>query len=293
MVKVNIKKQVFPMVFLVLLSIYTISLIVPAVWVALTSLKGKLDFIANPFGLPVKWQFSNYTKVFSEMFVNITVRGGGQRRVLLPELFFNAIFYSLASTIVTTLSHCLTAYVVAKYKFKVGSIIYSTVVITMILPIVGSLPSSLQLMRAIGFYDNVIGIIISKASFTGMNFLIFYAAFRSVSWEYAQAAFIDGASHARVMFNVMIPLVRTTVLALGLITFIGFWNDWQVTMIYMPNFPMAAYALYNFQFNTTNAVSGIPFLMTACIMVMVPILVLFLVFRNKLMGAIAVGGLKG
>lgn len=95
------------------------------------------------------------------------------------------------------------------------------------------------------------------------------------------------------MFRIMIPLAKTTVLALALITFIGYWNDWQTSMIYMPNFPTVAYGLYQFQFNTTNATAGVPYLMAACILVMLPVLILFLIFRNKLMGAIAVGGLKG
>ena len=293
MVREKIHKQVFPMFFFVLLCLYMVSLIVPAVWVLLTSLKGRLDFIANPFGLPQKWKFSNYIDVFGAMSVSVSAKDGSTVEMLLPRLFFNAIVFAVLSTIVTTLSHCVTAYVVAKYRFRFGRILYATVIVTMILPIVGNLPSMLQLMNAIGFYDNLFGLIIMKASFTGTNFLIFYATFRSISWEYAEAAFIDGASHAHVMFRIMIPLAKTTVLALALITFIGYWNDWQTTMIYMPNFPTAAYALYNFQFNTDNATAGVPYLMTACIMVMVPVLVLFLIFRNKLMGAIAVGGLKG
>lgn len=293
MVREKIHKQFFPMAFFVLLCLYTITLIVPAIWVLLTSLKGRLDFIANPFGLPREWRFSNYWDVFGELSVSVTGRNGSPTEVLLPRLFFNALVYSLASTIVTTLSHCVTAYVVAKYRFRFGRILYATVIVTMILPIVGNLPSMLQLMNAIGFYDNLFGLVIMKASFTGTNFLIFYATFRSISWEYAEAAFIDGASHAHVMFRIMIPLAKTTVLALALITFIGYWNDWQTSMIYMPNFPTVAYGLYQFQFNTTNATAGVPYLMAACILVMLPVLILFLIFRNKLMGAIAVGGLKG
>ena len=76
-------------------------------------------------------------------------------------------------------------------------------------------------------------------------------------------------------------------------TLIGIWNDWQTSMIYLPSFPMAAYGLYAFQFSNVNAVSGTNYLMAACALVVLPILLLFIAFRNKLMGAVAVGGLKG
>lgn len=292
MARNKISKQIFPMVFFILLILYTITMVIPVIWVILTSLKGKLDFLANPFGLPKQWKFDNYIKVFDQLYVSVSTPTGS-KKVLLPRLFLNAFIWSISSTVVTTTSHCLTAYVVAKYDFRFGKLLYSIVIITMILPIVGNLPAMMDLMRTIGFYDNIFGLIIMKASFTGTNFLIFYAAFKAISWGYAEAAFIDGASHVHVMMKIMIPLAKTTVMALALITFIGYWNDWQISMIYTPSFPVAAYALYKFQFNTTNAVSGVPFLMSACLLVMVPILILFLSFKNKLMGAIAVGGLKG
>lgn len=277
---------------------YCLTLIVPFAWVLISSLKTRVDFILNPFGLPGKyhggWEFHNYIDVFKNMFVRVTYSDNrAPRPVYLPEMFLNSFVYSIACTIVTTLAHAVTAYVVAKYKFFFGKILYGIVIVTMIIPIVGNLPSTINLMRAIGFYDNVFGLIIMKASFTGTNFLIFYATFKGISWEYAEAAFIDGAGHARVMFTIMLPLAKVTVLCLALTTFIGLWNDWQTSMIYLPSFPMVAYGLYAFQFNYTNNTSGTNYLMAACALVVLPILILFIAFRNKLMGSLTVGGLKG
>ena len=298
MVKEKISRQPFAILFMVLLILYCLSLVIPFIWVILSSLKTRVDFILNPFGLPGKyhggWEFRNYIDVFEKMFIKVSYSDGrAPRNVYLPEMFLNSLVYAIACTFVTTLSYCVTAYVVAKYKFFFGKVLYSTVIVTMIIPIVGNLPSMINLMSTIGFYDNVLGLVIMKASFTGTNFLIFYATFKGISWEYAEAAFIDGASHVRVMFTIMLPLAKVTILALSLMTFIGIWNDWQTSMIYLPSFPMAAYGLYVFQFSNVNAVSGTNYLMAACALVVLPILLLFIAFRNKLMGAVAVGGLKG
>ena len=88
-------------------------------------------------------------------------------------------------------------------------------IVVMLLPIVGSLASELQMLHTIGAYDNVVFLMFMKGGFLGTNFLIFYATFKGISWEYAEAAFIDGASHARVLFTIMIPLAMTTVTAVS------------------------------------------------------------------------------
>ena len=134
---------------------------------------------------------------------------------------------------------------------------------------------------------------IMKGGFLGSNFLIFYATFKGISWEYAEAAFIDGASHVRVLFTIMIPLAMTSIAAIFLLGFIGNWNNWNVHVIYLPNYPMISYALYYFQNNTINAISNTPCKLAACMIVLAPILVLFLLFRKKLMGNLTIGGLKG
>lgn len=292
MIKQKIHKQIIPMIFFILLIIYTISLIIPLIWTILTSLKSQMDFYLNPFKLPSKPMFENYLLVFKDMYREI-MTPSGPRKVFLIELFFNSILYSVGCTFISILVQSTSAYVCAKYRFKFGRIIHSTVILVMIFPIVGSLPSELQIMRAIGFYDNLIGMWLIKGSFTGLNFLIFYATFKGISWEYAEAAVIDGASHAAIMFKIMLPLAKVTIFSLGILSFITYWNDWQVSVIYLPNTPVAAYALYAFQFNTSNISTGVPFVMAACLMVMLPIFILFMAFKNKLIGSLSMGGLKG
>ena len=292
MIKQKIHKQILPTIAFIVMCLFTITLIVPVVWSIITSFKSNLDFIRNPFGLPKEWHFENFITVFEKMYITLDM-DTGSRPVYLPELFMNSFLWSIASAFTTILSRCLVAYVVAKYDFKLGHVIYSTVIITMILPIVGALPSSLTIMKTMGVYDNFFGLAFIKISFTGSEFLFFYAAFKGISWNYAEAAFIDGAGHAKVMFSIMIPLIMPTIFALGLLNFITHWNEWTATLIYIPSLPVAAYALYKFQNNTGNATSGVPFVMISCMWIILPIVVLFVTFRNKLMGSITMGGLKG
>jgi len=292
MIRQKISKQILPTIALIIMILFTISLTIPVLWAIITSFKSNLDFIRNPFGLPKKWMWKNFITVFEKMYITQDMESGS-RPVYLPELFFNSFIWSIGSAIPTIMSRCMVAYVVAKYDFKFGHILYSTVIITMILPIVGGLPSSLAVMRTTGVYDNFWGLCFIKIGFQGSEFLFFYAAFKGISWNYAEAAFIDGAGHAKVMFSIMIPLIMPTIFALGVMNFISHWNEWTATLIYIPSLPVAAYALYKFQNNTGNATSGVPFVMISCMLIIIPVVILFTAFRNKLMGSITMGGLKG
>ena len=290
MVKRKTLNSVFSITIFAVLILYAISLIVPFVWTFLTSLKARLEYISSPFSLPKKWLFENYVKVFEALSVSIQ----GMREAYLPELFLNGFTYAFISSMIMIFTNCVVGYIVAKYKCLASRAIYLVVIINMILPVVGTLPSELQIMRALHFYDNMLGIFLMKISFGGTNFLIFYAMFRSISWSYAEAAFVDGASHFSVFVRIMLPMAIPTFFALVLMQFITFWNDWQASLIYFPSYPTVAYALYTFQFpGAGNRTTGVPYIMAACILVALPIIIIFLIFKSKIMGTVAVGGLKG
>lgn len=284
-------RDVLAIVGFVLLAIYAISLFAPMIWALLTSLKTREDFYYNKFGLPQQWMFSNYVIAFTKMNITINVPGG--RMVFYTyHMFFNSILYAGGCTVMHILAPAVTAYCVARYKFRFGKILYATVIVTMMLPIVGSLPSELQVARFLGTYDNMVGMWIMKANFLGMNFLVFYAAFKGLSNDYAEAARMDGCSHAGIMFRIMFPLILPTFSTLALLSFIGFWNDYQTPMIYLPNTPTLAYGLFLYQFSTDNEISTKPLQLAGCMIVMLPIFILFVIFRDKLLMNVGIGGLK-
>jgi len=160
----------------------------------------------------------------------------------------------------------------------------------MIIPIIGSLPSEIKMMHNLGLYDSLLGVYIMKGGFTGMDFLVFYAAFKSVPNTYMEAAEIDGAGHFRVMFTIMIPLIKNVCIALYITTFIAMWNDYYTQMLYLPSMPGFAYGLY--RYTAANA-GDPPGYMAIALMISIPIIIVFICFRNKVMGNIAIGGIKG
>ena len=116
--------------------------------------------------------------------------------------------------------------------------------------------------------------------------------FRGIPKDFADAAYIDGASEWQVLFRIMMPMARNTLFTVILLNFIGYWNDYQTPLLYIPSYPTMAYGLYLFSNDTTNALSTVPMKITGCMIMMLPILVLFLFFHKRLIGNLSMGGLK-
>ena len=191
------------------------------------------------------------------------------------------------------LTPCIAAYAVAKYNFKFGKFMYGIVIVTMILPVVGNLPSQIQMAKFTGAYDNLLGVAVMKGHFLGTNFLIFYAAFKSLPNDFKEAAEMDGASQLQVLLQIVLPLVKTTIGAIALLSFITYWNDYTTAMIFLPNMPTIAYGLQYFTSSSLNEASTLPVKIAACTMVIIPIFIVFVIFKDKLIGNMAVGGIKG
>lgn len=285
-------------VLCVILLVYTASLIFPVVWALITSLKSYDEYaiLENVTGLPTLKSFkdivTNYITAWQQGYSYATI-DGQMVYFTIPEQMFNSLVYALGCTITATMTPCLTAYVCARYPFKFSTIIYNVVIIAMIIPFVGTQSSTLEIVRALGMYDTFWGLWIMKANFLGTYFLVFYAQFKMIPATYTEAARIDGASEFYVMRRVILPLAKGTIGTVGILQFIVFWNDYQTPMIYQPSYPTLAYGMYQFSKRTGAILASVPMRVSYMIVVVVPILILFLLLRKKLVGNISMGGIKG
>lgn len=284
--------SVYGLVIGIVLSLYSLTLILVLVWGFLASLKSQDEFFYNSMPWFKEKIDFKYFKALLSFEVNLAADGFGNSYAYLDQMFLNSITYSLGCATVSTLSPLVVAYVASKYPYKMSNVLPKIVLVVMVVPIVGSTTSMLEIVKFLNIYDTYIGSLILKAGFTNLYFLVFYSAFKTLSWEYAEAAFVDGASHFRVMFGIMLPLVGPIVFSVFLIFFVSYWNDWQTLYTYYPSHPTAALGLFYFN-RSPKTSSQETMLLTGCLLVTIPVLILFLIFREKLMGNITMGGIKG
>jgi len=275
--------------FVVLMSYLLISLL-PIMWAIISSFKEKNEFFDDVLGFPSKLPgdhiFSNYVEAYDQLTYMTTK----MQSFTVLQQFGNSLLYVVGCTVAATLTPCVVAYVVARFRYKFLNILYTIVILVMALPVVGSLPSEVQMAKSLGFYQEFWGLWLMKANFLGTYFLVFHAQFTMIPKDYTEAAKVDGASPFRVMAQIIMPLAWSTISTVGVLNFIMFWNDYQTPLIYLETKPVLAVGIFNFYSSyrvTNNAVK-----LAGLIMLTVPIVIVFVIFQNKLMANLSIGGIK-
>ena len=278
--------------FFILLA-WTILLFSLIIWGFFSSLKIRPEFSGigkydntSPLAFPEKWLWSNYKDAFQFIAVPVS-----SYFVRFGEMMLNSLIYAIGCTFCSTVSPMLVAYACAKYEFKLGKVLYMIVLTVLVIPIVGNQASELQMSRLLGLYDNFLGVFFMRAGFTNMYFLIFYEAFNGQSNTYAEAARIDGAGDFTVFFRIAIPLIIPVFVGVAILVFIDAWNNYSVSLIYLPSHPVVTLGLFYMQGNTATKMT-IPILISGAYIVCVPTIVLFVLFRDKIMGNLSIGGIK-
>ena len=161
----------------------------------------------------------------------------------------------------------------------------------MIIPIVGAQSSTINVLQSLGLYDTWIGYAIQHCTCTGMYYFVFYGFYKSLPDSYAEAAEIDGASNWNILVTIVLPLSIKQLGTVWLVQFVALWNDYQVPLMYLPTKPTLAYTVWYLTLGSSR-LGDTPIKVAGAMTLALPILVLFIFLKNKLMGNVSMGGLK-
>ncbi len=288
--KIKEAKWLFIVVGIIIL-FHGASLLLPFLWMMLTSFKGLLDYSDSFLGLPVKWHFENYISIFEILKVEV-IRNGQFYEYNVFNMLGNSLILATFKSFFSLLSVVLCSYCVAKYEFKLRKILFNINIFVMVIPIVGSLATTLTVYRQFGIYNNFLMYIIFPGGPFGFNFLLLYGAFKAIPNSYSEAVFIDGGGHLTVFLRVILPMMLPTLSALYVLSFIGLWNDYSASLIYLPSVPTLAYGLYLFQYDSAKYGASLPEILAGFAICSIPSVVLFCSFQKVITRSLAVGGLK-
>ena len=282
------EKVLYAIVFIIFLA-YAVSLLFPLFWLLVNSLQDRTIYELNQmygegFAFPTSLHWENYSYAFTQLSYN-----GAN----IFMMFFNSIWYTLAWVLGGVLMSAFTGYALAKYRFKARGLMYGAIIFTMTVPTVGTTGAMFNLVyNVLHLYDSPLYVILKHLCGTGLNFLVMYGFFKNVSWSYAEAAFMDGAGHARVFFSIMLPMALPATVTLCILAGISAWNEYMDVLMYLPSFPTIASGMYGVS-RTLPREGNSPAYFAALVISMIPVLVVFSCFSNVIMKNFAVGGLKG
>lgn len=262
--------------------IYSIGLIYPFIWAFISSLKTPAEYMMSPFDLPKKLLFSNYMKALEELKAN---------DVTYLEMMWNSCWFTFGGLFIGLFGLSTFSYAMAKYNFKLKGLMYTLNYIFMLLPSMGSLASSYKLYNIYGITNSPLFLITSIGGLGG-GFLIMESFYKNLSWSYAEAAFIDGASDFTVFIKIMLPMSVAPLMVMCITSFIARWNNYLTPLLFLDDMPTLATGLFTYRSISVDRHGTYPTFFAGTLMAMIPIFVIYTMFHNTLMDNMLGGGIK-
>jgi putative chitobiose transport system permease protein len=270
------RRQVFWYAVLVGMSVITVF---PFLWILLTSLKGPQDaiFSVPPQFIPSDPTLANYTRVWETLPV--------------PSFFLNSILVTVSVTVLNTLIAAMAAYPLAKMRFRGRDGLFYLLLGTLIVPVqLTYIPSYVLAVRVFNFHDTLAAVILPSLV-SAFNVFLLRQAFRGVPNDLLDAARIDGAGEWRIWWSLMMPLVRPSLAAVAIFTFVTSWNDFLWPSLMLPTMenktlPVGLAALQGFFSSDFRAIAA------GVTMTVLPILAFFILVQRYFVRGLA-GAVKG
>ncbi len=289
----SVARNIFPVLIWSLLFVWALAFMVLLIWGIITSVKSSVGFYIDPVFFPKgkgMWAIKNYLVAFQ----NIKVQVSNTQTVGFVTMLINSLLFAVGNAFFSVLTAALASYIVAKYdRFRWVGGLWAIVLITNYMPLSTSIAANIKLLSDLGMYDSMVGNWLWSCGAFGAVFLMYYASWKGLSWGYAEAAFIDGAGHFRTMVQIMFPMTKTIFGVLFLMQFINLWNDYMTPLMYLPSWPNLSYGAWQLQYSTNYQTADVTVKIAGLILTALPIFVLFMCFKEKLMGSLTIGGLKG
>lgn len=278
----------------ILLIVYTLVLLVPIIWAICISFVNVTQFdifftMRNFNEANLTPTIENFAYAWNNLKITTTTT---ELTFYIPDMLVDSVIYSVGCALAFTICPAIVAYATARFKYGFSKILYIFVIITMALPIVGSMASEITMLRNLGIYDTFPAMFILRFNFLSIYFLILFAQFSSIPMDYTEAARVDGASNLRIMLQVVMPQAFNTIVTVFILSFISYWNDYQIPLLYLPSYPTAAFGIYNFVHNASPDAAHAPVQLAASVIMVLPIVIVFIIFNRRLRVSVAMGGIK-
>lgn len=283
-IKDSMQLRITKYVVFVVFILYSITLIFPFIWMIYNSFKTNPEFFADIWALP-----QNMMNGLENLKYALTLEISNSTIITMT---LRSLLLTVVGTLVGLASTSCVSYVVAKYNFPGKNLIYAVAISIMLIPTIGSTSATYKLINDLGLYDNYIALILLYSGGFGFQFLLLHGVFKSISWQYAEAAYMDGASDFKVFTKVMLPMSMGTLVPLGILNAINIWNDYFTPYLYLKGKPTLAVGLQS-MVNQMEYNANWPALFSLMLISMVPIITLFISFQKQIMSNVTAGGLKG
>jgi N-acetylglucosamine transport system permease protein len=273
--------NVFSHGFLVL---WAVMIVLPLVWIVLGSFKTSTEIGGSAWSAPTEWNFGAFGRAWSN---GVGGYLGHTVIVLVPSVVLTMLFGSMA------------AYVLARYEFPGNRFLYYFFVAGAMFPVYLALVPLFYMLQKMGMLNTYQGLIAVYVAYS-MPFTVFFmhSFFRTLPTALHEAAMIDGCSHTRAFFQIMMPVAKPGLISVGIFNVLGQWNQYilPLTLMQKQSGTDSDHSVLTQGLVNLMAQSGykndMPALFAGMTLAMVPVLVVYLSFQRQVQAGLTAGTRK-
>lgn len=279
--RIKYRQRIFKAIVYSLLIFWAIMVLFPFYWMILTSVKSysvyNAEYIPKFFTLSPTLQ--NYIDAFTA--------------VPLADYFVNTLIFTIATTALMLVVAVPAAFAFSRLEFKGKNALFTLFLSLMMIPNELVIITNFTTITNLDLRNTFIGLILPSVTSVFYIYLL-KENFSQIPDQLYYAAKVDGTSDLKYMFKVMIPMCKPTIITITILKVIECWNSyvWPRLITDDPNYYLVSNGIQEIRENGFGR-ENIPAMMAAVVIISVPLIIVFLIFKKKIMEGVARGGTKG
>ena len=275
------RRRILRVLTYLLLGVWAVVVLFPFYWMLLTSVK---DYGAyNAEHIPTFFTLSPTLQNYRDAFTSVPLG-----RYLLNTVFFAVVTTALMVVVIT-----LSAYAFARMEFRGKNLLFTLFLSLMMIPTELVVITNYATITGLELRNTFTGLILPSVTSVFYIYLL-KENFEQVPDELYRAAKVDGTSDFKYLWKVMLPICRPTLVTVIILKVIECWNSyvWPRLITDDPNYFLVSNGIQEIRENGFGR-ENIPAMMAAVVVISVPLILLFFLFRKKIMAGVSRGGIKG
>lgn len=275
------RKKGIHIISYVLLTFWAVMVLFPFYWMLLTSIK---DYGAyNSEFIPKFYTLSPTLQNYADAF----------HTVPLLKYLANTLIFTIATTAIMMIVITLAAFAFARLEFRGKNIVFTIFLSLMMIPNELVIITNFATITNLNMRNTFLGLILPSITSVFYIYLL-RENFAQVPDSLYYAAKVDGTSDLKYLFKVMIPICKPTLVTIGILKVIECWNSyvWPRAITDDENYYLVSNGIQEIRENGFGR-ENIPAMMAAVMIISIPLILLFLIFREKIMSGVSRGGTKG
>ena len=274
------KELIAALIKTLVIGLVSLAFLLPLVWMMTSSVKSTNEvFSVNWKWFPEVWRWDNYVTVWTDPDVSML------------NAYMNTSFITVVSTVCQLVIASLAAYAFAKINFQGKGVVFAMFLATMMMPTEVTIVPRFILFKTVGLYNNLWAIILPHF-FNATSIFMLRQFYISLPDDLMEAAKIDGAGHPRIFSQILMPLTKSSLISLMVLSFISCWNEYMSPLIFLVKKNLYTisqvirwYMLDDLQRYDLN--------MAAATSAIIPVVILFIFCQKYFVEGIATSGVKG